>query len=165
MRLHLGAEVTFHLIRLVWYHFHRLLPNNAAHITAKVLKTHFLLVSFPPSPPSSFPPRNSVMFNNELMADVHFMVGQPGRTQRLPGHRVRNFTKRRGGNYQKTAKTKQSRRWPRDDLPSAAAATGLRTPLCATLTSTPRASSRRSSIINANEAEGAEGRGGEGGGG
>lgn len=33
--------------------------------------------------------RNSVMFNNELMADVHFVVGQPGRTQRLPGHRVR----------------------------------------------------------------------------
>lgn len=29
------------------------------------------------------------MFNNELMADVHFVVGQPGRTQRLPGHRVR----------------------------------------------------------------------------
>lgn len=95
------------------------------------------------------------------MADVHFMVGQPGRTQRLPGHRVRNFTKRRGGNYQKTAKTKQSRRWPGDNLPSAAAAAaGLRTPLCAALTSTPRASSRRSSIINANEAEGAEGRGG-----
>lgn len=23
------------------------------------------------------------------MADVHFVVGQPGRTQRLPGHRVR----------------------------------------------------------------------------
>lgn len=120
-------------------------------------------MSFPPSPPPSFPPRNSVMFNNELMADVHFMVGQPGRTQRLPGHRVRNFTKRRGGNYQKTAKTKQSRRWPGDNLPSAAAATtGLRNPLCAALTSTPRASSRRSSIINANEAEGAEGRGGEG---
>lgn len=33
--------------------------------------------------------RNSVMFNNELMADVHFVVGQTGRTQRLPGHRVR----------------------------------------------------------------------------
>lgn len=30
-----------------------------------------------------------MMFNNELMADVHFVVGQPGRTQRLPGHRVR----------------------------------------------------------------------------
>lgn len=37
----------------------------------------------------SFVFRNSVMFNNELMADVHFVVGQPGRTQRLPGHRVR----------------------------------------------------------------------------
>ncbi|KAJ3610618.1 hypothetical protein NHX12_022710 [Muraenolepis orangiensis] len=33
--------------------------------------------------------RNSVMFNNELMADVHFLVGQPGGTERLPGHRVR----------------------------------------------------------------------------
>ncbi|KAG9339047.1 hypothetical protein JZ751_024242 [Albula glossodonta] len=32
--------------------------------------------------------RNSVMFNNELMADVHFVVGPPGGTQRLPGHRV-----------------------------------------------------------------------------
>ncbi|CAL8390107.1 unnamed protein product [Arctogadus glacialis] len=31
--------------------------------------------------------RNSVMFNNELMADVHFLVGQPGGTERLPGHR------------------------------------------------------------------------------
>ncbi|KAJ8331998.1 hypothetical protein SKAU_G00430220 [Synaphobranchus kaupii] len=31
--------------------------------------------------------RNSVMFNNELMADVHFVVGPPGGTQRLPGHR------------------------------------------------------------------------------
>ncbi|XP_014013038.1 BTB/POZ domain-containing protein 3 [Salmo salar] len=31
--------------------------------------------------------RNSVMFNNELMADVHFVVGQTGGTQRLPGHR------------------------------------------------------------------------------
>lgn len=29
------------------------------------------------------------MFNNELMADVHFLVGQNGRTERLPGHRVR----------------------------------------------------------------------------
>lgn len=38
------------------------------------------------------PFRNSVMFNNELMADVHFVVGQHGRTQRLPGHRVRIST-------------------------------------------------------------------------
>ncbi|KAM7385808.1 hypothetical protein PAMP_001864 [Pampus punctatissimus] len=35
--------------------------------------------------------RNSVMFNNELMADVHFVVGQPGRTQRLPGHRGKSY--------------------------------------------------------------------------
>ncbi|XP_041106802.1 BTB/POZ domain-containing protein 3-like isoform X1 [Polyodon spathula] len=33
------------------------------------------------------PPRNAVMFNNDLMADVHFVVGPPGGTQRLPGHR------------------------------------------------------------------------------
>ncbi|MGH0139116.1 UNVERIFIED_CONTAM: hypothetical protein FKN15_030459, partial [Acipenser sinensis] len=31
--------------------------------------------------------RNAVMFNNDLMADVHFVVGPPGGTQRLPGHR------------------------------------------------------------------------------
>lgn len=28
------------------------------------------------------------MFNNDLMADVHFVVGPPGGTQRLPGHKV-----------------------------------------------------------------------------
>lgn len=28
------------------------------------------------------------MFNNELMADVHFVVGQSGGTQMLPGHKV-----------------------------------------------------------------------------
>ncbi|XP_071471904.1 BTB/POZ domain-containing protein 3-like [Marmota flaviventris] len=31
--------------------------------------------------------RNAVMFNNDLMADVHFVVGPPGGTQRLPGHK------------------------------------------------------------------------------
>ncbi|XP_076144431.1 BTB/POZ domain-containing protein 3a [Alosa pseudoharengus] len=31
--------------------------------------------------------RNSVMFNNEQMADVHFVVGPPGGTQRVPGHK------------------------------------------------------------------------------
>ncbi|XDV15649.1 hypothetical protein PO909_015686 [Leuciscus waleckii] len=31
--------------------------------------------------------RNSVMFNNELMADIHFVVGPPGGTQRVPGHK------------------------------------------------------------------------------
>ncbi|KAJ0063330.1 hypothetical protein NL108_018365, partial [Boleophthalmus pectinirostris] len=30
---------------------------------------------------------NSVMFNNEMMADVHFVVGPPGGTQRVPGHK------------------------------------------------------------------------------
>ncbi|XP_078412581.1 BTB/POZ domain-containing protein 3 isoform X1 [Cetorhinus maximus] len=31
--------------------------------------------------------RNAVMFNNDLMADVHFVVGPQGGTQRLPGHK------------------------------------------------------------------------------
>ncbi|XP_056266718.1 BTB/POZ domain-containing protein 3-like [Pseudoliparis swirei] len=31
--------------------------------------------------------RNSVMFNNETMADVHFVVGPPGGTERVPGHK------------------------------------------------------------------------------
>ncbi|XP_016128044.1 BTB/POZ domain-containing protein 3-like [Sinocyclocheilus grahami] len=31
--------------------------------------------------------RNAVMFNNELMADVRFVVGQSGGTERLPGHK------------------------------------------------------------------------------
>ncbi|XP_068606664.1 BTB/POZ domain-containing protein 3a isoform X1 [Brachionichthys hirsutus] len=31
--------------------------------------------------------RNSVMFNNEMMADVHFVVGPPGGTRRVPGHK------------------------------------------------------------------------------
>lgn len=156
LRLH---QVTFHLI---WYYFH-FLPNNAAHITGKVLKTHFLLVSFPPSlSPSLF--RNSVMFNNELMADVHFMVGQPGRTQRLPGHRVRNCPMRVKSwavtwKLTHLQQSKQSHS-PEDCLPSVAAATGLRTHLCGALTSTPCTSWRRSSIIYANEAERVRGEGG-----
>lgn len=28
------------------------------------------------------------MFNNELMADVHFIVGPPGESQRVPAHKV-----------------------------------------------------------------------------
>lgn len=31
------------------------------------------------------------MFNNEMMADVHFVVGPPGGTQRVPGHKVPEF--------------------------------------------------------------------------
>uniref|UniRef100_UPI00358FA7C0 BTB/POZ domain-containing protein 3-like isoform X2 n=1 Tax=Myxine glutinosa TaxID=7769 RepID=UPI00358FA7C0 len=31
--------------------------------------------------------RNAVMFNNELMADVHFVVGVQGDFQRVPGHK------------------------------------------------------------------------------
>ncbi|TKC42174.1 hypothetical protein EI555_014117 [Monodon monoceros] len=31
--------------------------------------------------------RNAVIFHKDLMADVHFVVGPPGGTQRLPGHK------------------------------------------------------------------------------
>ncbi|XP_037098262.1 BTB/POZ domain-containing protein 6-B-like isoform X1 [Syngnathus acus] len=31
--------------------------------------------------------RNALMFNNELMADVHFIVGPPGGSQRVPAHK------------------------------------------------------------------------------
>ncbi|XP_035534712.1 BTB/POZ domain-containing protein 6-B-like [Morone saxatilis] len=31
--------------------------------------------------------RNALMFNNEQMADVHFIVGPPGDTQRIPAHK------------------------------------------------------------------------------
>lgn len=34
------------------------------------------------------PFRNAVMFNNEHMADVHFIVGLPGATQKVPAHKV-----------------------------------------------------------------------------
>ncbi|CAF92878.1 unnamed protein product, partial [Tetraodon nigroviridis] len=36
---------------------------------------------------SSSSSANSVMFNNEMMADVHFVVGPAGGTQRVPGHK------------------------------------------------------------------------------
>ncbi|XP_054986526.1 BTB/POZ domain-containing protein 6 [Sorex araneus] len=57
----------------------------------------------PPAPPApdnnnpespnwqSFHPtlreRNALMFNNELMADVHFVVGPPGTARRVPAHK------------------------------------------------------------------------------
>lgn len=66
-----------HFLLLSASHLHQL-----SHSQICVLKPHVVLLFL-----SLF--RNSVMFNNELMADVHFVVGQPGRTQRLPGHRVR----------------------------------------------------------------------------
>lgn len=31
--------------------------------------------------------RNALMFNNELMADVHFIVGPPGASKRVPAHK------------------------------------------------------------------------------
>lgn len=34
------------------------------------------------------------MFNNELMADVHFIVGPPGDSQRVPAHKVTKQTMR-----------------------------------------------------------------------
>lgn len=36
----------------------------------------------------SFLVRNALMFNNEQMSDVHFIVGPPGETQRVPAHKV-----------------------------------------------------------------------------
>uniref|UniRef100_H3D4B5 BTB domain containing 6 n=1 Tax=Tetraodon nigroviridis TaxID=99883 RepID=H3D4B5_TETNG len=44
----------------------------------------------PPSWQCSHPTlreRNALMFNNELMADVHFIVGPPGASQRVPAHK------------------------------------------------------------------------------
>lgn len=35
-----------------------------------------------------WPFRNAVMFNNEHMADVHFIVGPPGATHKVPAHKV-----------------------------------------------------------------------------
>lgn len=32
--------------------------------------------------------RNALMFNNELMADVHFIVGPPGASKKVPAHKV-----------------------------------------------------------------------------
>uniref|UniRef100_A0A4W4HB55 BTB domain-containing protein n=1 Tax=Electrophorus electricus TaxID=8005 RepID=A0A4W4HB55_ELEEL len=43
-----------------------------------------------PSWPSAHPTlreRNALMFNNERMADVHFIVGLPGATQKVPAHK------------------------------------------------------------------------------
>lgn len=31
------------------------------------------------------------MFNNELMADVHFIVGPTGGSQKVPAHKVKRF--------------------------------------------------------------------------
>uniref|UniRef100_A0A1B6HQD5 BTB domain-containing protein n=1 Tax=Homalodisca liturata TaxID=320908 RepID=A0A1B6HQD5_9HEMI len=31
--------------------------------------------------------RNAAMFNNELMADIRFIVGSPGQTQKIPAHK------------------------------------------------------------------------------
>lgn len=59
------------------------------HCTGNVFLKHIFFLFLSLSIFFFFFFRNSVMFNNELMADVHFVVGQPGRTQRLPGHRVR----------------------------------------------------------------------------
>uniref|UniRef100_S4RK32 BTB domain-containing protein n=1 Tax=Petromyzon marinus TaxID=7757 RepID=S4RK32_PETMA len=42
------------------------------------------------SMPMFSPPRrcrNAVMFNSEMMADVHFVVGPPGATKRIPAHK------------------------------------------------------------------------------
>ncbi|XP_014666839.1 PREDICTED: BTB/POZ domain-containing protein 6-B-like [Priapulus caudatus] len=36
---------------------------------------------------SSIRERNNVMYNNELMADIYFIVGSKGQTQRIPAHK------------------------------------------------------------------------------
>lgn len=36
--------------------------------------------------------RNALMFNNEQMADVHFIVGPPGESERVPAHKVSPHT-------------------------------------------------------------------------
>lgn len=38
--------------------------------------------------PPSLACRNALMFNNELMADVHFIVGPPGASKKVPAHKV-----------------------------------------------------------------------------
>lgn len=35
--------------------------------------------------------RNALMFNNELMADIHFIVGPTGGSQKVPAHKVKRF--------------------------------------------------------------------------
>ncbi|XP_059354818.1 BTB/POZ domain-containing protein 6-B-like isoform X1 [Carassius carassius] len=39
------------------------------------------------STPPTLRERNALMFNNELMADVHFVVGPPGAAQKVPAHK------------------------------------------------------------------------------
>lgn len=137
--------------------------SNPSGITFTALNTLSSCVfsSFPPSlvPSQKF---SDVQQRADGRCSLH--GGSAGEDSAAAGTQSKKFHQAaRRKLPKKKAKTKQSRRWPGDALPSAAAATtGLRTPLCAALASTPRASSRRSSIINANEAEGAEGRGGEG---
>lgn len=72
--------VLIHLCRIfLSYGKFRCFVSAKLHWKVNTLKPFLLLLLH----------RNSVMFNNELMADVHFVVGQTGRTERLPGHRVR----------------------------------------------------------------------------
>lgn len=78
--------------------------NNAAAVTAK--KNALLIQQSAPPPPQlqnlnnnniestnwqSFHPtlreRNALMFNNELMADVHFIVGPAGASKKVPAHK------------------------------------------------------------------------------
>lgn len=46
--------------------------------------------SWPAAPPT-LRERNALMFNNEQMADAHFLVGPPGETQKVPAHKVQNL--------------------------------------------------------------------------
>ncbi|XP_060727657.1 BTB/POZ domain-containing protein 6-A [Tachysurus vachellii] len=55
--------------------------NNTALSSAEDTHTH------PGHTHTNLRDRNAAMFNNEHMADVHFVVGSPGATQKVPAHK------------------------------------------------------------------------------
>lgn len=72
------------------------------------IKSYFRTVSCLNVPevliPESFSAfRNALMFNNELMADVHFIVGPPGGSQKVPAHKVRTDPLVQGGTWSSEA--------------------------------------------------------------
>ncbi|XP_069494307.1 BTB/POZ domain-containing protein 6 isoform X1 [Ambystoma mexicanum] len=86
------------------YPAHTLLDNSQSAAQSKK-SCQQLQQAAPPAPPESnlnnnhpeggtwqcFHPtlreRNALMFNNELMADVHFIVGPPGASKKVPAHK------------------------------------------------------------------------------
>nr|XP_033808780.1 BTB/POZ domain-containing protein 6 isoform X1 [Geotrypetes seraphini] len=81
--------------------------SNSTAVTTNTKKNALQLQQSPPPPPpqlqnlnnnniesnnwQSFHPtlreRNALMFNNELMADIYFIVGPPGASKRVPAHK------------------------------------------------------------------------------